>query len=115
VLFHRQRADIFSQLCAMRADVMHGQHIKHCGYTPDMRIRLNNPRTVGCSPRWPPDLLLLWVSAQSLSFAILALTLFRASLFHGFFAAADAFGQQIAQFLKACSAASRAAAAARHA
>jgi hypothetical protein len=30
VLFHRQRADIFSQLCAMRADVMHGQHIKHC-------------------------------------------------------------------------------------
>ena len=43
VLFHRQRADIVSQLSAMRADVMHGQHIKHCGYTPDIRIRLNNP------------------------------------------------------------------------
>ena len=43
VLFHRQRADIVSQLRAMRADVMHGQNIKHCGYTPDIRIRLNNP------------------------------------------------------------------------
>lgn len=43
-------------------------------------------RTVGsCSPRLPPDLLLLWVSVQSISFSTLVLTLFRnASLFHGF-------------------------------
>jgi hypothetical protein len=34
VLFHRQRADIVSQLSAMRADVMHGQHIKN-RYTAD--------------------------------------------------------------------------------
>ena len=43
MLFYRQREDILSQLCAMRADVMLGQHIKHCGYSADIRIRLNNP------------------------------------------------------------------------
>ncbi|CPR82064.1 Uncharacterised protein [Salmonella enterica subsp. enterica serovar Bovismorbificans] len=48
MLFYRQREDILSQLCAMRADVMLGQHIKHCGYSADIRIRLNNPE-----PRQP--------------------------------------------------------------
>ncbi len=43
VLSHWQRADIVSQLRAMRADVMHGQNVKHGGYTPDIHIRLNNP------------------------------------------------------------------------
>ncbi|HCL5991961.1 TPA: hypothetical protein N2O60_004404 [Klebsiella pneumoniae] len=27
----------------MRADIMHGQHIKYCSYTTDLCIRLNNP------------------------------------------------------------------------
>jgi formylmethanofuran dehydrogenase subunit E len=45
---------------------------------------------------------MLWGSAQSLSFAILALTLFRnASLFHGFASPLLSFGQQVAQLLKA--------------
>lgn len=85
VLSHRQRADIVSQLRAMRADVMHGQNVKHRGYTPDIHIRLNNPELSeavlsDCFKSSSAS-----VSAQSLSFATLVLTLFRnASLLHGF-------------------------------
>lgn len=44
VLFHRQRADIVSQLRAMRAYVMHGQNVKHRCYTVTNGAKLGLPQ-----------------------------------------------------------------------
>lgn len=43
VLFHRQRADILSQLCAMSADIMNGHYLKHRCYTADNFVHLHFP------------------------------------------------------------------------
>lgn len=96
MLFNRQRADSFSQFCAMRANVMHRQHIKHCCYTADIRIRLHNPELSQAVP-----------SRSSSAFGVSSISfichpgpdIFQECILVPWFclAAADPCGQQIAQ------------------
>lgn len=87
----------------MRADVMHGQNVKHRGYTPDIHIRLNNPEL---SEAVLSDCFKIFFcfGVSSISFICHpGPDIIQECILAPWFrlAAADPFGQQIAQFLKA--------------